>query len=50
MPWAVVEFVESEVVEAKPQKWLNRLCGVGQDRVFCWWPSQKSQKYKDLIF
>lgn len=50
MPWAVVEFVESEEVEAVPQNWLNRPSGVGQDRVFCWWPPQKSQKIKHLIF
>lgn len=49
MPWAVVEFVESEVVEAVPQNWLNRPSGVGQDRVFYWWPPRKSQKYKHLI-
>lgn len=47
MPWAVVEFVQSEEVEAVPQNWLNS--DADADEVFCWWPPQKSQKIKELI-
>ncbi|XP_054261016.1 uncharacterized protein LOC128985496 isoform X1 [Macrosteles quadrilineatus] len=45
MPWAVVEFLTSEEVEAVPRNWIIK----HEDNLMCLWPPPKVHKLTDLI-